>query len=71
MSTHTITELATNPSIAVTAGVSTVALNTLIGALPIIINCGMVVYVVLLICHKAWQFYQDIKHKQAIYDSDE
>lgn len=71
MSTNTITELATNPSVAISAGVGTVALNTFIGALPIIINCGMVIYVVLLVCHKAWQFYQDVKHKRAVYDSSE
>lgn len=68
MSNHTITELITNPNVAITAGVGTAAVNTLLGALPLIINCGMVVYVVLLICHKAWQFYQDVKQKRDFND---
>lgn len=42
------------------------AANMFIDHLPVLINCGMAIYVVLLISHKAWAFYTEYKEKRGL-----
>lgn len=58
MSLQTIVDAATNPQVAVpvtTAG----ALANLLDALPHIVSAGWVVYILLIVSHKAWQMYKE------------
>lgn len=61
----TITETMLNPPIAVAAGTGAVVLNTFITALPVLINSVMAVYLVILVAHKMYQFYNEIKDRRA------
>lgn len=62
---NTITETLMNPPIAVTTGLGAVAVNTFITALPVLINCVMAVYLVILVVHKSYQFYNEVKDRRA------
>lgn len=65
----TITEYATNPPTAVVVGIGSGVVNTFIAALPLAINIITVVYLTLLVVHKAIQLYREFKGKQS--DSSE
>lgn len=62
---NTITETLMNPPMAVTAGAGAVVVNTFITALPVLINCVMAIYLVILVTHKSYQFYNEIKDRRA------
>lgn len=66
-----ITETLMNPPMAVVAGSGAVLVNTFITALPVLINCVMAVYLVILVCHKSYQFYNEIKDRRAKRASSE
>lgn len=59
-----ITETIMNPPVGVTTGVGVVATNMFVAVLPTVINVVMVIYLVVLVCHKSWQFYQEVKAKR-------
>lgn len=59
-----ITETIMNPPVGVTAGVGTIGVNMFVATLPTVINIVMVIYLVVLVAHKSWQFYQEIKAKR-------
>jgi hypothetical protein len=59
-----ITETLTNPPVGVSTGVGVVATNMFIATLPTVINVIMVVYLIVLVAHKSWQFYQEVKAKR-------
>lgn len=60
-----ITETFMSPAPAIVAGSGAVLVNTFITALPVLINCVMAVYLVILVCHKSYQFYNEIKDRRA------
>lgn len=60
-----ITETFMSPTAAITAGSGAVIVNTFITALPVLINCVMAVYLVILVVHKSYQFYNEIKDRRA------
>lgn len=64
-----ITETFMNPTAAVAAGSGAVIVNTFITALPVLINCVMAVYLVILVCHKSYQFYNEIKDRRVNRES--
>lgn len=57
MTPQEIIDQAVHPAVAIPAG-ATGALANMLGAMPHIINCAMVIYVLLLLCHKGWQMYE-------------
>ena len=59
-----ITETIMNPPVGVTAGVGTIGVNMFVATLPTVINVVMVIYLIVLVAHKSWQFYQEIKAKR-------
>lgn len=60
--------LNTNTGVTATVGISTISLMGV--NLPFLINVGTAIYLVLLIIHKGWKMYKDIK--QGVKDeSDE
>lgn len=61
----TITETLLNPPTAVTTGAGAVIVNTFITSLPVLINCIMAIYLTVLVIHKGWQFYNEIKDRRA------
>lgn len=67
--TTSITETLTNPTAAVTVGTVAVVSNTFIAALPVIINCVMAVYLVILVAQKIYQFRNEIKDRRARNES--
>ena len=54
----------TNPQVAVPVTVTGAGVNMIIDHLPIFINCGMAVYVVLLVVHKGLNLYTDWKNRK-------
>lgn len=54
----------TNPQVAVPTVAVGGAANAFIDHLPMLINCGMAVYVVLLVGHKAWTWYTEFKDRK-------
>jgi len=60
-----ITEAITNPPTAITAGAGTVVTNMFIATLPVAINVIMAIYLIVVVCHKCWQFYNEIKDRRA------
>lgn len=58
-----ISEAASSPQVAVPL-TSGVALSNVFQVLPDIINIGTVVYLSLLIVHKAWTMYQEYKQRK-------
>lgn len=60
-----ITETFMNPPIAVVAGSGAVLVNTFVASLPVLINCVMAIYLVILVAHKSYQFYNEIKDRRA------
>jgi hypothetical protein len=59
-----ITDQATHPAVAVPVVTTAGAANTFIDHLPILINLGMVLYVVLLVGHKGWTWYTEYKDRR-------
>lgn len=62
MTPQEILDQATHPGVAIPAG-ATGALANMLGAMPHLINCGMVIYVVLLVVHKVQQMRKDKQDK--------
>ena len=59
-----ITENLINPPVAITAGITVTAANAFIGALPVIINILMVIYLITLIVNGSWKFYKEMKARK-------
>lgn len=58
MNVPTIVEAVTHPNVAVP--VTTVGtLASVLAALPHVVMCGWVIYLLLLISHKGWQMYKE------------
>lgn len=57
-------DYATNPQVAVPTVTTGAGINMIIDHLPIFINCGMAIYVVLLVAHKAWNFLNEYKDRK-------
>lgn len=66
---NNITETIMNPTAAVTTGLGAVAVNTFVTSLPILINCIMAIYLVILVGHKMYQFYNEVKDRRARNES--
>lgn len=60
-----VTEVLLNPPTAVMAVGGVGFINTLIATLPLAINVATVVYLLVLISHKSWQFYREWKATHA------
>lgn len=64
-----ITDFAASPVVAVPTTIMVSAANIL-SFLPIFINVATVVYLLMLIGHKGWVWYRELKGKQQIKDED-
>ncbi len=62
--TTSITETLLNPPTAIATGGSSILLNTFVVSLPTLINVAMAVYLTVLIAHKSWQFYNEIRDRR-------
>lgn len=56
-------ETFTSPSVAVPITTTTTVLSTFMDNMPMLLNIGSFIYLILLITHKAWQMYKEWKNK--------
>lgn len=64
-----ISDVASSPLVAIPLGLGTAAAN-FIALLPILINCAMFSYFVILVLHKIWVWWKEYKKEIPIKDTE-
>lgn len=64
-----ITDVASSPLVAVPLGIGAAAAN-FIALLPLLLNLAMFAYFVILVAHKIWVWYKEVKGEVEIKDTE-